>query len=652
MINYKALILSKDIIIKYCQKFKIRYEARGKVFVTLCPFCNQFTAQNVASTHLLKCLNTECSYKGEKYTLVKIIRKTEPDKTNWTTEQIINYIKKLFKVNNVITDEDRKQIEKWFEIYQKNNFSLVPIRPNDKIPIEIEWQQKLHTDSKEWLEWISNFLNIGVNCKLSKLTIIDIDQKPIPEEIKKMMGETLIAESSKGFHLYYQEEIDLPKTRIDSLKIDIETGNGQVVIFPSVIKGIQRKWINNNPIIKIPQELKEFLQKNITVKDLKTNSEKTKETTINETYKKILMEEGSGRHDYIFHLGCILRKQLNLTDTEFVLGVINKISCSPSLPYTEMRNIINSITDYSIYDQKELVNQILEYLKEVNEATHRDIERIIFGDNRLVKDEKQRLDKVIAYLIREKYISKKRNIYTPIKKIEWETSLMEAFKPVNFKIPYFNDIAYFKWGNLILISSKQKIGKTHISINIIKKLIEQGITPYYLSLEPDNLFMEIAIKMGLKEGDFKYKFCIDPTQVELESNAITIVDWLMIENKAETDLIFKKLIEQLQKTKGILIVFQQLKEDNTYFAPNLVNQFPAFSARYIYDDENDGTKGKFFVDVIRRPIRKIKKGIIPCIYNYETLELKRIDEMKEEDVNKLSLEEQQISDGKEEDEKI
>jgi len=55
------------------------------------------------------------------------------------------------------------------------------------------------------------------------------------------------------------------------------------------------------------------------------------------------------------------------------------------------------------------------------------------------------------------------------------------------------------------------------------------------------------------------------------------------------------------------------------------------AVRYLYDDENDGTYGKFKVDVIREPkgqIKNFKNWEIPCKYFEETKELKRIDELE------------------------
>jgi len=702
MTNYKALILSVEIIKKYCQQFKIKYEGRGKVFATICPFCGEFTAQNVAQTHLIKCIHTQCPRKGEKFTLLSIVKKNEPEKATWENEKIITYIKKLFKINNILTSQEEIEINKWFDIYESRGFSLTPLAKNDKGCIEDKWQNKEHKDKKEWMEWISTGLNIGLNCGMSKKTVIDIDQKPIPEEIKKIMGTTFVQETRRGFHLIYNQTLELPKTLIGEyifvdnigkeifinnpntpikienklktvrkmeletkgkikfngeeievilkkcLKIDIENSNtnqgAQVVVYPSIVEDIGRKFINEVQIIDIPQEFIDYLKTKIQQPTPKlTDSEMVKQEIKNETYTRPLLEEGEGRHDYLFRLGCILRKQLNLSDVEFALGVINKTSCSPNLPYTEMRNIVNSITDYNVFDEKELANQVLQHLKDVGESTRKDMERLVYGDTRLTKEDKQRLDKVINYLRKEEYIQQKRNMIFLVKRMEWENKLIDCSKPINFKLPYFYDLGYFAYGDLIIIGAKTGSGKTHIAMNIIKQLVEQGIKPYYINLETGSRFAKIALQLGLTEKDFSYnREYYNPLEVEFEKNAFTILDWLNPTSFADTHLIFEHLSKQLSKNKGILIVFVQLKEDGSFFAPNLINHFSALSTKYFYDDE-DGVSGYFELCKIRESILKKRQIKIPCVYDWSTKRLTRVDEGKTE-----SLTEENISTGKEE----
>ena len=691
--NYNKVILSPTNIIKYCKQFKYPIVSRGQVLNLQCPFCEDesLTAQSVGQTHLINCLNPDCPHKDSKFTLVSVIRKAEPDKKDWGKEELVQYVKTLFKVK-AVTAKDQEEIDKWFSYYEKHNFSLTPVKPNGKECIEKEWQNKEHKNKEEWLDWLKNGLNMGMNCGQSKKFVVDIDQKPIPKEIEELTGDTLIAETRKGFHCFYEQDIEIPKTSIcefilidaegkehiiknanfpiklnnrkttlrrmeigekttikindeekevtmkSYLKIDLENSNvsqgAQVIVFPSVAEDVGRKFINENDIIELPPKFKEYLMER--VGKVAISPDTLKQEIDNSDYKMPLIEDGEGRHDFLFRYACILRKKMSVSEVESAITSLNKIVCSPPMEYREIKNIINSTSQYDTFDHKELENKIIGHLTEVKEAGHKDLERIIYGDARLSSKDKNNIDKTIAYLIKEDLIFKKNRYYYPIQKIQWETSLIDVVKSVNFKMPYFHDVAHFKWGNMILIAANAKTGKTHIAMNIVKQLVIQGITPYYLSTESDSLFIDIGLTLGLGEGDFYHNFCPNPTKIKLEQNAVTIIDWLLIENKAETDLAFKLLSDELHKTNGLLIVFQQLKADNEYFAPNLAKQFPCLATRYLYDKEDDGTYGRFKVDERRRKIGKRKTCEIPCYYDDETSVLTRLDELKKDKTIKES----------------
>ena len=107
---------------------------------------------------------------------------------------------------------------------------------------------------------------------------------------------------------------------------------------------------------------------------------------------------------------------------------------------------------------------------------------------------------------------------------------------------------------------------------------------------------------------------------------------------ARTDALYSGFIDQLNKTKGFMICFVQLKNDkNEYFAPNQIGQFPALLCRYVYEDENNGEYTKFVLDAIRDPKKEntSKQQVVPCKYNFETKEVKTLEELdKEEKENK------------------
>ena len=266
----------------------------------------------------------------------------------------------------------------------------------------------------------------------------------------------------------------------------------------------------------------------------------------------------------------------------------------------------------------------MHYLRLVEEANSKDVQLV-------VGESKEKVDRVLSYLVKEGYILKKRRNYLVLKKIDWSDSYTKDEVPINYRMPYFDDIGYFKVCDLILIGGQQKVGKSHIALNIIQRLVKQGIKPYYINLEPGNRFVSISRSLGLKEGDFFYTTFFHPEQLELEDNAITIIDWLLPKDYAETDKLFQHFCEQLYKHKGNLIVFMQLRESGDFYAKDMTAMFPALVCKYLYDKDADGndipTSGYFKVDYIREPTTSLKKYKIPCKYNWSTRILSRLDEL-------------------------
>lgn len=620
-----------NILLPYLEKRQWTLNKRGKVVMVLCPKCKKepLSANFIPFTNKIKCFN--CSSELDLFELVRLI---EPAKGNLTDEQLTKYISELFQLN-IETESDKAEIDQYLKLYKRYNWALVPVAKNDKKPIEKNWTSNEHRDRIEWEQWLQTGLNIAVRTgEVNNLTVIDIDTQVIPEDIKQFLGNTLVQQTNKGFHFFYKYVAELPKTRIDELKIDIENNGGAITLFPSTVFSIKRKFIATKEVQPMPLELLNYLKSKITV-PRQTQSEKTAEEIQLETYHKPLLAEGDGRNDFFIHLGGMLRKQLNLTQTEYTLKVLNKVICKTPLQDRELEATVNSLDRYTKFDEQELAHKIYNYLKIVEFANSREVREAI-GDG------KEAIDKALAYLTKEGYLIKRSRNYHVIKKMEWNEKLVSMGKPLNFKMPYFDDVATFAYGDLALISSLPKFGKTHLSLNIVKRLVEQGIKPYYLYLESGSRFTQIALKLGLKEGDFFHAFCADPTKIELEPNAVTIIDWLLVIDKCTTDMVFKHFVEQLVKTQGFLIVFQQLKEvfiqsknarpqdKAQYYAPNMVKQFPALATRYLYDNDEDGEYGRFYIDVIRESKLGSKKIYeIPCKYSWETKELKRIDELPE-----------------------
>ena len=633
---YKNIILNKVIDYLKVKKWEVRQY--GKTIMLLCVYCRKIpiSANQIPNTHIINCFNCK-----RQYNLINIVRELEPDKKDLSEEDILQYLKELLNID-ITTKKDEENLNEVLNYYENLGFDLVPIATNAKYPIEKNWTIKSHKNKIEWKEWLENGLNLGVKTgKISNIVILDIDTKEPNEELKKLLEETktLIQESSNGFHYFYQYENELSKTRIDEYKIDIETDGGQVVIYPSIINGIQRK-LNKEIIAKMPDKLKEFLKSKITV-PRQTESEKIIENIKTGDFKinpkdfqlKNNNLEGCCNSSFV-SLGGILRQELTPNQTEFVLQLLNQHLLENPMDKRSIKAMCNELEKYVKVDEQELSHKILRYLQDVKLSTKNDLELSVTGD--WTKGEaKIRLNKALKYLINEDKIVKRGKSYELIEEMAWNDSLIDVGIPINFKVPYLHDYAFFNWQDVLIIASKTKYGKSTLAMNIVKRLVDQGIKPYYLYSETGGRFAKIALRLGLKDGDFNHAFIGDPRKLILpkEDKAVIIFDWIRPPDFAEVDNLFAGLIEKVKKTNCFFISFMQLKVDNEYFAPNLLAQYPALVCKYLYENEDDGTITKFQITEIREGKLKGKVFEIPCIYDWDTKEVKRVEEVDENKKN-------------------
>ncbi len=605
-----SLDISKESILKYL-KLKIKDFKCQKVnkesFFT-CPACEDKLPSATFMTGTAKVFCHKCGNDSTIFDIAVVY--DEEICKDMNDEEIAQYLKKTYDISLPTVN-----IPAFFKFYTEQGFDLVPLIKNQKVPFEKDWLNKEHKDPIEWKSWLfDNNLNIGVKSgKRSGLTVVDVDTKQLPDWLKDV--KTIMQYTTKGYHFLFKYEADIPSSRIEDLKIDILNDGKQFVVYPSVVEGIGRNW-NFNELTEIPAMPKEVKSAILSMLK-KGKAEVSKDIPIDpEKYESIL--EGN-RNNTLIKLGGILRKQLNANDTDYVVRLLNKTVIKPALPEREINTLTKSLEKYIDADESQIGHKIIEYLRYAEDATSKDIEQAI-------GEKKSKVDKALSFLIKEQYVIKRGRMFHIIKKADWKDTFPTLNPRINFKVPYFDDVAHFNWGDMILLGSKSKYGKTTISINILKQLVEQGIKPYYICLEPGSRFIATACTLGIKEGDFYWDIQTDPTKVDLEKNSVTILDWLMIENKAETDTVMHHFIKQLVRTNGILICFMQLKADGTWFAPNMTTQFPAFASRYLYEDES-GSTGTWHIDAIRESKRNIKTGKIPCKYLWEEKRLVRIDEI-------------------------
>jgi len=493
--------------------------------------------------------------------------------------------------------------------YSEMGFNLV--KANEKQPVMPSWTELINKSPREWLSWLNEGYNLGLLCgETSNTTVIDIDQEIIPEGLLRVLNRTLMQKTNKGWHYVYQFDKDIPSTRIDALKVDLMGSGRQIIIPPSQVNGRYREWSDMIEPSRLDDELKDFLLSQV---GTKVNVE-----PLSLVGGSPLVVEGN-RNNTLIHLGGVMRNWLNPIQVAKVLALINQNFITPSLPITEIEAMAKSIAKYDSRDFEQFEEKIYQYLKMTEGAIIHDIKDF-------TKEDRTTID-IALYNLREKErVFKSGNRFYVLNKVEWKQDFhFEQGKAIPFKMPYFDDVAQFCWGDLVLLAGKPSVGKTTIAMNIAKQLSVQGVVPYYVNLESGSRFGSTATRLGIKVGDMHFTTASNPQVIELEKDSVTIIDWLLIDEKYETDKVFKHFSEELKKKGGVLILFQQLRDNNHYFAQDMVKQFPSFAARYIYDEEENSREfGAFRIDKNREPKgRWVSK--LPCRYDRDTMVLDLLD---------------------------
>ena len=616
-----------DYLIEYFDKKEIKYRKYGKVYMTDCPFCSGQESVNIfLNSKTFHCGSCEKSFDLVDYVAV-IDKVSDPE--------AIQKIKDLLNID-VTTSTETEQINEVFDFYESQEFDLVPVASNDKYPVEKAWPTKTHKDKGEWKEWYINGLNMGIKTgKVSGITVLDIDTKDVTDvKLKELLKQsnTLQQETTKGTHHFYKYEASLPKTRIDEFKLDLQNDGGQVVVFPSKVEGFKRTIVPADVKV-MPPELIEYLKSKIHV-PVKTNSEQLREEIQTENFKidpaKFELKnnnlEGSCNTEFV-KLGGVFRKQFAQEDVRKIMYTLNKHLLAKPMDSKSIEGMIKKLDDYAGFDENELANKILKYIKDADEATSRDVLQAI-------GEQKAKVDKCLAWLLREGYIIKRGQYFKALQKVEWQTSFMEFGKLLPFKVPYFSEYATFRNGDCIVIAAPTGYGKTHIAMNIVKEFKRQHILVNYIPSEGGGRWSIIAQRLGLKEGDFKFPSKrISPEQVELEDNAITIIDWLLPKDYSQTDKIFQHFDEQLQKHGGLLYVFVQLRSGTqTFYANDMLEFFPSWVCKFLYEkaegDKNDRSLPYFETTKIREGKNGFTHAKIPCKYNNQTKEINTIEQLE------------------------
>jgi len=581
------------------------------------------TATFINGTDKIHCL--QCDIKLNIYQVVKLL---EPDKKDWEDSKITNY---LLGVCNIDMYSELVQ-------YEKYGWFLFPLEPNSKAPVEKQSWKKVSTQDKlQWIGWLEKGYNIAVNCELSKIFVVGIDVKDLDklsEEQKIKRNEildlldktkTLIQNSASGGKHYIFNPVDCfgNWANIGGIQIDIRTVGGQSVIQPSKYLGKEYRWYNIGDKIKdLPEDLKTLL-----LELPKNKLEAVKFESI-DAPKISTLDAGEGRNNNLTSIGGIIINKFpdKPEIAEWFMQLINQKFHNPPLSNFEVKNIAQSLKGYKNIEGLTQKEAVLGYMRQMNIPINtKDILENLPG----IKLNSALVNKYFSELAKDGVIVHWSRGYYKIKELlEWTTQYPKKGRVYEYKMPYFNHLMEFESSDILLLGGMPGGGKSHIAINMLKQMIDQGCKPYYVSLESGSRYGKIAEKLGLVDSKDSLKFYIkehnNPLNISLVENAFTVIDWLNINEFEKTAQVHEYFKNEMQNKGGILVIFTQLKKGGRegegaydFFAPNLAEQFPSFTAKYAFDN-TDRTEGHWQVSKLRDPRGNFWNARVDCEYNPET----------------------------------
>lgn len=175
-------------------------------------------------------------------------------------------------------------------MYIDKGIKIIPIIPNQKIPLIDKWNKECSSDLLQILYWYNSDKNINfaIPCFENDLFVIDLDlhdpQKNGLTNFQKLLNDleidvceldTLVQQTpSGGLHYIFKSDSELSQVNglanafKDYPGIDLRNRN-YIVAEPSVINGNSYKFMNDKSPNEMPQKLKEFILNNTPSQQIK-----------------------------------------------------------------------------------------------------------------------------------------------------------------------------------------------------------------------------------------------------------------------------------------------------------------------------------------------------------------------------------------------
>lgn len=610
----------KGYIIPYIESVTSKIGKKDKIFT--CPICkNEKKSASIypVNSGRMVCYRPSCNFNGDIFDLVRHCEGME----KWSDYDVKKYLTKLFDIK---FPEDN--CIKYFDIYTENGCFLFPLSSGSKIPIkDFSWKEDCTDNRSVWQDWYERGWGHGlVLGKKSGIIALDIDDEKTLEKIKPLLNETLTQTTKRGKHFCYKydEEFDfLNHANLRNKKdkngepyeMEIRANNAYIVVAPTSVEGELREW-NDKPIVPMNDKLKKFLMELIDKTESNNEDDKIQEAIDSE---KIVNLSGK-RNDTFVQTAGVFSKWVDRETNFKILNFLSNNWIDKPIPKHELNASLDQITKYRRFDKEEFANLVLERLKIIKEATAFQIAGSLKKDIKDVED-------ILSYLENQhKIIDLGNRRYKMLNNVEWTTDISNLSVPIDFEMPYFHKYSYFSKKNMVIIAARPGTGKTHITGNLLRKFIEQGINPDLITTEQDGNIGKVTDLLKIPPNSYAIpkEPVSHPTDIELRDNKVTIIDWLkpMKGDYSKTEITFEHFRNQLDRHNGFLIIMSQLrKSNNDYFASDLFEQYGAFVCKYLLT-EKDGLVDNIntYFEVTKCRDTKIGKQhmIIPTKYDPDT----------------------------------
>jgi hypothetical protein len=406
---------------------------------------------------------------------------------------------------------------------EKFNFSVIPVRPDDKKPY-IKWteHQKRRATIDEikawWKQWPGAMIGI-VTGEISGIFVVDCDTAAGYEAVQKLIPDNLLFPVARtprgGWHLYFKwlSEYKLTIGAGVLPGVDIRGEGGYIIAAPSKkAEGGRYTWVEGLAIgevemLPVPDALLSALYNNINNSLYRgCGQDKPQETT--KTTSDHIFTHGE-RDENIFHIALSLAKTGNSKD--YIKQTLAAIMLSwGEIDETWVNAKVESAFGRIEKQERNLAAEIREWVLTTNghfmtTDCHRELQLTTRDHMKAANMALLRLCSDTNPLL-ERHGNKRgcyRRIETNIETVNFLTAPTDEF-PLTLPMG-IDDYTVLYPGNIIIVAGSKSAGKTAFLLNIVKENMHQHEIVYLNSEMGDTEFRKRLELFGTPLSEWKFK---------------------------------------------------------------------------------------------------------------------------------------------------